>query len=264
MVVQENEIFVSDPFRRVDWRWGLANRLAESRRRLTANSGDEVTLRAARYVRAKRNGSRSKSDAAVEAAIETRDKRKLVSLEIKARLLAGQSIEEVSGHVDREIDDVTVFASLFFDVTERLHARDWIRLAVLGWRDDKSASALARRFVLHLSYSGGPLVAEAALQHRDVILAAIAGELDYRTLTPRSARQLAALAILHSVDLPATDVTKMTKNTSERELHHTDDCDDFFAPEVQQRLDEVLVEALKNPVPVGPFSPSRVVAEKTA
>ena len=84
-------------------------------------------------------------------------------LELEARLLAGQSDEDIARLVATTAAAVQRYAQLFFDVRGRLRARDYIihRAIRRGLGPDVPAGLAS--FVRGVAYFGGPLVLDATL-----------------------------------------------------------------------------------------------------
>ena len=96
MVLSISEIDNADPLRAPDWRWQRAGELAKSNRRLTASVADDSTARAARFLRRQAQGKRPAPDRTLKTACALHQSPNLAALGIEARLLASQSIADVS------------------------------------------------------------------------------------------------------------------------------------------------------------------------
>ena len=89
---------------------------------------------------------------------------------LEARLLTGESDEEIARRFDIAPDAVNCYEKLFFNVRDRLHCSDWIYLTTLrrpaagaanenGALTDEERGFVYRRF----GYYGGPLVLDAEI-----------------------------------------------------------------------------------------------------
>jgi len=179
-----------DVDRPVDWRWRRANWLAQRCGTEKPSRRDDEHVRSARKFVVHRSsaGTEAQRDRlwrdnpwlwhAVELHEYGADCPELV-LAIQARLLAGQSDEEIAKKQALQPPVVGLYARLFFDVRDRLEATDWImRQAVAAPRGERERRALAAggaavdepaplrlydRTVLMFSYFGGPEVANLFL-----------------------------------------------------------------------------------------------------
>jgi GAF domain-containing protein len=71
-------------------------------------------------------------DADADAAV-LRGHREIVALEVQARLLARHSPEEIARITPLPAEAVATYEALFFNVVDRLDARDWITAVAIDW-----------------------------------------------------------------------------------------------------------------------------------
>jgi hypothetical protein len=84
--------------------------------------------------------------------------------EVQARLLSGQTEDEIAARSGLTPDTVRWFEALFFRVRDRLHARDWVAAQVLGGRQwcGFAREQLGKVWML-LGYNAGPHVLDAVV-----------------------------------------------------------------------------------------------------
>jgi hypothetical protein len=158
-------------FREPDWRWRRALALAQSGRPATRQQDDDQTLRAARYLgaaerpqAARRERGLARSFGDLREALRLHEQGGPRALEAQARLLAGQPPDEVADRTALSGEAVRCYEALFFNVADRLHARDWVTLRVIRRRRSlDELRALADRLLLGFAYFGGVVVLEALL-----------------------------------------------------------------------------------------------------
>jgi hypothetical protein len=84
---------------------------------------------------------------------------------VEARLLARRSAVSISMLSTLPMDTITTFEAVFFNVSDRLDAVDWIHASALGSLESLTPPAeQVDSFVRHLAYYGGETVAELVLQ----------------------------------------------------------------------------------------------------
>ena len=112
---------------------------------------------------------------------------------IQARLLAGQTFEEIANYLGTKPEVIEWYSKLFFDVCDKLNNKDWITMHVLypaleRYRnvlgksnleniDQRKAAAIAEPFwdatLKILAYFGGPKVADLVINNlpkRDMVM----------------------------------------------------------------------------------------------
>jgi hypothetical protein len=88
----------------------------------------------------------------------------------EARLLTSESISDIAKRFVTDEKAIDYFEKLFFNVRDRLHARDWIAKVILGSPQDRAPNkdgiitAGQRGFLYRLfGHSGGPLALDAMI-----------------------------------------------------------------------------------------------------
>ena len=174
-----------DPERSPRWRYERAMQLADVRVRRPAMPGrDDSWIRQFRLFmnrwREIEKTSRNRDDMELRREILKHQKPALFFAyqaflrqtsrtywTMEARILAGQTNEEIAHSVDTQPDMVEAYAALFFDVRPRLQKRDYICNKVypqfVADLDGLTIDASARFF----GYFGGPVVLDAVLQQFD-------------------------------------------------------------------------------------------------
>jgi hypothetical protein len=83
-------------------------------------------------------------------------------VEVQARLLARQSFEDIAQRTIVPAEVIEAFEALFFNVRDRLDARDWITAQAIGWwRFDPATGRDAATVLRGFAYHGGPVVLDA-------------------------------------------------------------------------------------------------------
>ena len=194
-----------NPFRPVDWRWERARQLA-SGRSPRCRWDDKITLAASRFLR----DQERTADEASGTGLVDRDREILGALQIRrgvprlfweleARILAGQSDEEIGSRLGVPGSVVEAYESLFFSVREKLHASDWVMCHVIGPKVYERLSEQDIDIIWKLwAYRGGPLVLDGLIATHDAARGENADRLD-----PKLVR-LCAMAIDATV-LSASD-----------------------------------------------------------
>jgi hypothetical protein len=133
------------PFRSPSWRWDLACEAAdESRRgsrsrRRRQRPEDPVLAELTLFVRELRHSPDEAGKESVArrwphplAAQRLQEGGGLHRGEVEARLIAGQSDEEIASRTGWEPEVVSCFEQTFFNVRDRLGARDWLAYRAVG------------------------------------------------------------------------------------------------------------------------------------
>jgi hypothetical protein len=124
-----------DPFCPPDWRWLRALRLAKKASHRLKGVNDPAIPPAVAFLVARKKSRR-------KAAPVNEDLEKTLALyqddsplqwEIRARLVAGQSDEEIASRCRLQPSVIGWYASLFYDVRPRLKAMDWLVHFVTGF-----------------------------------------------------------------------------------------------------------------------------------
>ena len=146
------------------WRWKRANRFAVKPPGSLPDGEDKLVRLTVDWIRGTElfllNEDETLHDFAGAALINSNPEQRLA---VEARLLSGQPISHVARLIRLKTITVQTFASLFFDVVDRLEAKGWILASVLGAEAEERSSL--DRIVLKQSYIGGPVVCEQWLKH---------------------------------------------------------------------------------------------------
>jgi hypothetical protein len=160
-----------NPFRPLDWRWGLASRLAATGARTRRRWVDGWVRRAARYLRRlgpdgrPTRGGRREADPAVAAAAALRSGGDpALLLEVEARLLAGQGYDEVAARCGLDAGVVEAYEKIFLDVVDRRRSVDHLLFRAVDpgaslWSGTPDEGTVLKLFALFL----GPHVLDVAL-----------------------------------------------------------------------------------------------------
>lgn len=193
-----------DPLRPLSWRWNLACQLVEQRRRVSARHADDWIRSAVRF---RRRLERSKSPAAMArlhsaepglfGAYETHGRGGFGRWRLEAWLLSGLSMPAVAAKADIPVGVVEAYEALLFNISDRLHASDYIHTYAIGRSTDADEPISVETAVKAFAYYAGPLVLEVLL--RDAVddhgnLRPL-DDLDLRTAACRTAMR-ARLAVM--------------------------------------------------------------------
>ena len=161
------------PCRPVAWRWERAQDLVQRGRYFSRHRDDEPTGRAVHYLRAlgschteRRLEGLARSRPDVHAARLLHEGSASTVVEIQARLLARQTPEEIAAITGLPVEVIVAYESLFFNVTDKLHARDWVSAEAIGWwRFDPATGRNAASVLKGFAYHGGLVLLEALLPY---------------------------------------------------------------------------------------------------
>ncbi len=159
-------------FRTPDWRWRRACSLVDGGRNFCRSRDDEETGRAVYFLRDLRRGLRPSSKADllrrssdIHAAQQLHEEGGTARLVIQARVLAGQSSDEIAKLTCLTPSVIDTYEALFFHCREFLGFRDWIAFSAIGnaFRDGSKPDpgVVLKSF----AYRGGPMVLEAVLPY---------------------------------------------------------------------------------------------------
>lgn len=164
------EIQQYSPFRPVDWRWRRAKWLVARGRNFSRRRDDDETGRAVRYIRAFARCAESRLPRSfltqyrdLNAASRIEDAGGVTEILLQARLIAGQSTEEITQSTGIPPNVVDAYEKTFFHCRDRLCARDWVSIRAIGNYDFEDAAAGAAVIFKRFAYFGGPLALEAVL-----------------------------------------------------------------------------------------------------
>ncbi len=135
LTIEQAALF--DPFCPPNWRWERAVQLAEKATQRLNGVNDPAIPPAVEFILAKEKKSRRKAtavDHALEKAFALHQEDSPLQWEVRARLVAGQSDDEIAARCRLQSSVVKWYADLFYDVRPRLKAMDWMVRMVLGFR----------------------------------------------------------------------------------------------------------------------------------
>jgi hypothetical protein len=124
---------------------------------------------------------------------------------VEARLLAGESFQQIAGKCASNPEVVEVYHAVFFHVQDRLTAIDYIAAIVIGPRRHAGLTAGDVDVILKVvAYGGGPLVLDAAVRYfrRALLLPLLLDGLDAAALAELRSQLLLKASIL-ALMLPA-------------------------------------------------------------
>jgi hypothetical protein len=161
------------PTRSLSWRWDRAEDIVWDDCSTSRRQDDKLTRQAVRYLRAKKRLKRqgqlrrlAQLYPDIHAARQFHEGGGKKVVEVQARLLAGQSPAEIAGITSLPVSLIKTYEALFFHVTDRLHARDWITAKAIGWFGFDPTRGRNRGTVLRaFAYHAGLLVLEAVLPY---------------------------------------------------------------------------------------------------
>jgi hypothetical protein len=216
------------PFRPLDWRWQVAGYFHRRGRRPGPTWADPWLLRAWHYLHALRRAGApelippDQRDSALVAACALHsgaepDRR----LAVEARLLAGMSDAAIARRTGLPDEVIAAYEALFFDVRVRLDAPDHIAFRVIGPTLYDGSALDPALAVKHLSYHGGPIVADALLALVAASAPHAADPGDSPPINPGLACRLRlALAVKTAPHDPRTLLKLMRLDARMRELEH--------------------------------------------
>ena len=189
----------SCPFFRVDWRWQRAEWRLRTKSRRGERGDDEWVLRAIRAQRWLRRGKPDKDPDVVQVQSQLLLNH-WTRAELEARILANQSISQISATMGLSQEVITVFEALFFDVRRRLGAQDWVLFSLLGsrmFRPQKPEDVtLAWRV---LGYQFGPAMVDALVNGADRHNLETIGMPAYWAPSSRLSKELQLLLLSQSI-----------------------------------------------------------------
>ena len=160
----------SYPLRQPDWRWQRALAVVRGEDQLSRRHDDQWTGRAVEYLRKRDRPSVEEPQVTeqqedLDAAYKIAHTADRTQLELEARLLTGESFEQIASSMGIRPGVVEAFEAVFFNVQDRLEAATYICLAVLkmSWRKPISEATLAKA----CAYFGGSLVLDVWLDYLD-------------------------------------------------------------------------------------------------
>lgn len=153
-----------NPFMTPRWRWNRAEELVADGQSPPPDE-DAAVLKAVEFLRGLKTAGRQRSSVtwsrefrAIQNARELFRGDVVRRWEVEARLLSGQSDNEIASRLRIAPHEVDLYERLFFDVRESLRAHDWIFGKAIGWpRPGQSDQELGRLWK-SVGYFGGPSV----------------------------------------------------------------------------------------------------------
>lgn len=259
------------PFRPPDWRWRRANWLVARGLYHCRRRDDEDTGRAVRYLRslASRPGTRGAAALRryrdVHSARQIRECAGPRGLFVEARVLARQTPGEIARLTGISEDAVRSYEALFFDGRDRLDARDWVTVHLIGKRSAAGVAPAPEMVLKSFAYHGGPLVLEAVLPYligsRDL--------LEHRPdlTTPEGRLEQAVRLAVASQMLPSTAATAnrlhqimLILRERERNWKAPVQAAPLLADKLDVLLEELAPRVRKEAVPEAEMAPAATVA----
>lgn len=165
------EAFGLSPIQPIDWRWRAALRIAYHGR-ISRKRDDELTARAVRFIRARDRVTTRRRLLALRrkhpdilGAVQLAEGSPRDQLELRGRILARQTPEEISDEMGLHEGEIEAYQGLFFDVGERLGATRYIMAQVIGV--PLGAPPTLEQMALISAWRHGPLVLDAYLGYID-------------------------------------------------------------------------------------------------
>jgi hypothetical protein len=160
-----------DPSLGVDWRWQDARRTVDEGRKATRKRDPDWLVEVVAYLRAMQRCKDDRGRARVAARYSEIDQARRFAeaggqalWEVQARLLAGQSDDEIATLCGLSPGAVNRFESLFYAVRERIEAHDWVLTRAIrpGMRYLSTPPDLATTW-RQFGYYAGPLVLDVVI-----------------------------------------------------------------------------------------------------
>jgi len=159
------------PYRSPAWRWERAQHLVEQGCTLSPRLDDALTCQAVCYLRACKR-SRGDSQRArppraypdVHAARLLHETTSSTALEVQARLLARQTVEDIARRTAVPARVVRTYERFFFNVLDRLGATDWVVCQAIRRGDARrDLPSVAAMLLRGFAFFGGPALLDALL-----------------------------------------------------------------------------------------------------
>ena len=157
-------------WRPVDWRWQRANLLLQTRERLGPGDDDavQVILQFLREQRGQLDSSRAAisddSKTRVQHACEIHHANRMPRWALESWLLSGEPVEVVGEQIGQEVELVRWYATVFFDLGDRITAPGFVTHEVIG---PKLHDGLTVKDVdvlwKHFAYTMGPHALQAVI-----------------------------------------------------------------------------------------------------
>ena len=207
MTTRDLKIFMQlhqgDPFAPPSWFWAFAHQLQDTQFRISTihKHCGAWTARAVEHLRRDQTRYRAinTAQAIFDAAECQRD-------ELEARILAGQTDEEIAQRMRLEADVVGAYAGLFFVVRDRLQASAWIRTQAIDWQGVGTPFPLGQ-FLKYMAYHAGICILESLIPILQRIAAAILdGTLDTLRSHDRSVASVCRAIQINSLEVTQDNV----------------------------------------------------------
>jgi hypothetical protein len=166
------ELWPGCPFQPPDWRWQRAGQLLDERSRRRRRDDDWVARGLKFQAALKKNGGDVQQPRLVRIHPEVLGAYLLHHgearrrWEVEARLLAGQSDEEIAGRLGVSAEVIGAYEALFYAIRDRLRSSGWVAANVFGVRlyegFDSSDVELLWKI---LAYRGGPMTLDALINN---------------------------------------------------------------------------------------------------
>lgn len=163
-----------NPFRRPPaWRWARACHLVENNKRPARGRDDDRVREAVRFYRSwLRCEGKSAYDKlarkmpAPYQAWQLHQDSSLARSVLEARLLTNEATREVARKCAFTEDVVEAYSDLYYDVRNRLHARDWLITLAIGRGTHSGLTGAGLDVLVKLyAFHGGPLVLDAVVAY---------------------------------------------------------------------------------------------------
>ena len=132
---------------------------------------DPDTIRAVSYLRARARCPHQLTSkvtgtfADILAAHQLYEAGSAVRWEVEARLLARQTPEEIAARTSLTPGAIRTFEALFFNVSDRIEARDWVTVEAVGWWRDAVNGRDHATLLRGYAYHGGVYALEGVLPY---------------------------------------------------------------------------------------------------
>ena len=149
-----------DPFAGPDWIWRRAELLVSIGRNASVKRDGPDIVRVIRYLRARDHGfsgrwaKHRERDPDIHEAIDISEASALFLLELKCRVLAGESIGRIAVEMQVSRSGLLTYLKTFYDVSHRLDQRWYILHRVIGIGPEQPSTA--HQLALHSAYNHGP------------------------------------------------------------------------------------------------------------
>jgi hypothetical protein len=169
-------LFADNPFRPTDWRWQRAQELVSGRRRFNRRLDDATIYRLVKFQKELKKAEAGDENAYARMHDHSQDLYQLFMFhrlddqyryELEARLLSGQTNEEISSRSNMTPGAVQLFHDVFFDVRSRLIHPSFIVNGVMGASVHYGLNAREYDLLWKLiGYGLGPIMLEDMMSMR--------------------------------------------------------------------------------------------------